>query len=94
MLQCLPWVAVAPDFCHSTFGFVCRAACSGTISATFRRVGTTGLGFLKPGGRILIVPTGNLDDVEVTEMEARPAQSQVETNPLRRAVRRHQLARC
>jgi hypothetical protein len=47
----------------------------------------------KPEGGILIVPTGRLDDVEVRAVEASPVQSQTENNPLRRAVRRHKLAR-
>jgi hypothetical protein len=45
----------------------------------------------KPGGGIRIEPI-DIPDIEVTELEIPPTQSQDETNPLRRAVRRRQVA--
>jgi hypothetical protein len=47
----------------------------------------------KPGGGVLIVPIDIPDEVEVRDIQPLPTQSQTETSPLRRAVRRRQLVR-
>jgi hypothetical protein len=47
----------------------------------------------KPGGGICIEPIEIPDEVEVRDMQPLPTQSQTETSPLRRAVRRRQLVR-
>jgi hypothetical protein len=51
------------------------------------RVGPT------PGGGICIEPIEIPDTVELREVQLLPTQSLGQTNPLRRAVRRHQLVR-
>jgi hypothetical protein len=45
-----------------------------------------------PGGGICIVPTDIPDNKEVREIEAPPVQSEDETSPLRRVIRRRQHA--